>query len=83
MESYMSEDQAAIRQKIDTDPDYIATKRYGNSLKRLLERYPNGVGDDEKGIKIMAQALKMTEEEVRASLAVLVKGLRRRMGVLS
>lgn len=44
---------------IETDEDFVYLKRFGFSLKKLLERYPDGVPS-----KVIAQALLMTEEEV-------------------
>lgn len=44
---------------IETDEDFIASKRFDFSLKKLLERYPEGAPD-----KVIAQALLVTEEEL-------------------
>ena len=48
-----------VKLLIETDPDWIAIKRFDNSLKRLLERYPEGVPT-----KIICQALSMDEVQV-------------------
>jgi hypothetical protein len=77
----MADDLEQIRQRIDADPDFIALKRYGNSLESFLEKYPNGVPDDDKGVKLIAQALCMTEEEVRETVEKVVKAIRRAMKV--
>lgn len=50
---------AEARQKLDTDSDFIAVKRFDYSLKKLMERYPEGAPP-----KVIAQALMMTEDEV-------------------
>ena len=44
---------------IETDQDFIASKRFGFSLKKLLERYPEGAPD-----KVIAQALLLSEAEL-------------------
>ena len=48
-----------IKRKIENDPDYVHIKRFNYSLKRLLERYPDGVPE-----RIMCQALQLTPEEM-------------------
>lgn len=48
-----------IRQLIDTEPDFVNLRRYGNSLEKVIETYPDGAPD-----KVIAQALLMTPEEV-------------------
>lgn len=61
---------------IETDSDYVYLKRFDFSLNKLLERYPEGVP-----VRIIAQALFMTEEEVEATYESIVVKLRRFMGV--
>lgn len=34
-----------IWERLNTDPDFVCLPRYGGSLKRVLERYPDGVPD--------------------------------------
>lgn len=42
----MEEDkEAKIKKKIDNDEDFIYCPRLGNSLKKLLEKNPDGVPD--------------------------------------
>lgn len=48
-----------IKELIETDPDFIAIKRYGYSLERLEKRFPEGCEN-----RIIANALQITEEEV-------------------
>ncbi len=48
-----------VKVLIETDSDWIAIKRFDNSLKKLLERYPEGVPT-----RIICQALAMDEEQV-------------------
>jgi hypothetical protein len=77
----MAADDSQTRLQIDTNPDFIALKRYDNSLEKFLERYPNGVADDEKGTKLIAQALQMTEDEVKATLDRVIRSIRHDMKV--
>lgn len=44
---------------IEFEPEYVYSRRHGDSLTRLLERYPDGCPNH-----IAAQVLLMTEEEV-------------------
>lgn len=48
------------KKRVEEEPDFIALKRFGYSLAKLLERYPDGCPD-----KIAAQALGMTEAEYK------------------
>jgi len=48
-----------IKNKIETDPDFINLKRFDFSLKKLQEKYPNGAPD-----RIISQALGLPEAEI-------------------
>jgi len=61
---------------LQTNPDYICLKRYGNSVERLLKRYPEGCPSH-----IIADALSMTEAEVEQKYQQIVLDLKSRMGV--
>jgi len=65
-----------MKHMIETDPDYIASKRYGYSLNTLLERYPDGCPD-----RIIANVLQMSEEEVETAYQGIVRKLRSLMKV--
>jgi hypothetical protein len=65
-----------IKKKIAEDPDFIAIKRFGNSMKQLLERYPDGCPD-----KVIAQALLIEETEVEDLYQKTVRALRISMKV--
>lgn len=65
-----------VRKRLLEDPDFVYLPRFNNSLAKLLERYPEGVPE-----KLQAQALMMTEDEVKALDARVVVKLRRFMGV--
>ena len=48
-----------IKEKIDTETDFINITRYGYSLQTLLQKHPNGVDN-----AVIAKALDSTPEEV-------------------
>lgn len=58
------------------DEDFIAIRRYNYSLKKLLEKYPDGAPN-----KVIAQALAIDEEDVENLYNLTVAKLRRLMGV--
>jgi hypothetical protein len=64
------------RLRLASDEDYICLKRFEFSLARLLERYPEGCPD-----RIVAQALLMTEDQVREMYENVVVKLRQLMNV--
>ncbi len=45
--------------KLKKDPDFVVAPRFGNSLQRLIERFPEKVPDD-----VCAKALNLLPEEV-------------------
>jgi hypothetical protein len=60
-----------IRQLIDTEPDFVNLRRYGNSLEKVIEAYPDGAPD-----KVISQALLMTPEEIEELYEEVVLKLR-------
>lgn len=65
-----------VKALIEGDPDFIYSKRFDFSLKRLLERHPDGSPD-----RIVAAVLMITEDDVEARYRQVVAKLRRLMGV--
>ena len=65
-----------ISNKVETEPDFIAIKRYGNSLAALGTRYTHGAPD-----YIIAKALNITEEEVEIRYQKIIALLRAEMGI--
>jgi hypothetical protein len=61
-------------ERLETEEDYIALKRYDFSLEKLLERYQDGVPNH-----IAAKALKITEAELEARYHEAVNLLRKRL----
>jgi hypothetical protein len=70
----MNSDEA--KRLVETDPDFVYTKRFSFSLKKLLERYPDGCPD-----RVIAQALLVSEPEVEELYQKAVIKLRLLMGV--
>jgi len=52
-------DQEELKRSVSNNPDFVYLPRYGCSLKRVLERYPDGVPSP----TMAAKALDITEEE--------------------
>jgi len=52
-------DTNEIKERLQSDPDFINIKRFDYSMKKLLERYPDGAPPN-----VIAQGLMMTEEEL-------------------
>lgn len=65
-----------VKNMLETNPDYIAIKRYKNSLTILENRYPDGAPDH-----IIAKALLISEEEVEKRYQEIVALLRQYVGV--
>jgi DNA-binding NarL/FixJ family response regulator len=66
----MDEDQK--RKLIREDVDFVCLKRYDFSLKRVLERFPDGASD-----RIIAQALGITEAEVQEAYGRIIQKLKK------
>lgn len=64
------------QQRLASEPDFIALKRFDFSLVKLLERYPDGAPD-----KVIAAALLISEPEVEELYQQAVAQLRIIMGV--
>ena len=65
-----------VNHKLETDPDFIAIKRYKNSLAALEERYQNSIPDH-----VIALALNLTEAEVEERYQKIISCIRGEMGV--
>lgn len=66
--------QEQMRNLIDNDSDWIAVKRFDFSLRKLLDRYPDGVPN-----RVIAQALQMSEENIEEMYQKLLVKLRNKM----
>lgn len=47
------------RERLATDPDFVCCKRFDYSLRKVLERYPEGAPS-----RVIAQSLMITEDEL-------------------
>jgi hypothetical protein len=56
----MSDAKEEKSKKILQDPDYIYCPSQGNSLQKLLEKYPDGVNDEKA-----AQVLMTTPDKIK------------------
>jgi hypothetical protein len=72
----MSSDKAAIKKRIESDEDFIVYPKMGNSVSKLLARYPDGVEDS-----VILKCLMMTQEEFDAKFQQALQALRKGMGV--
>jgi hypothetical protein len=69
----MSEEK---KHKILNDEDYIDYPKFKNSLKKLIEKYPNGVDNE-----TIAKALMMTEEEIEDTYQSAINKIKESLGV--
>jgi hypothetical protein len=65
-----------MRNRIRTENDYVALKRFDYSLQNVLEKFPDGAP-----IKVIAQGLLMTEEEVEELLETVIFKLRNKLNI--
>jgi len=65
-----------VNKMLAETPDYIAIKRYNNSLKALEERYPDAIPNH-----IQALALGLTENELELQYQEIISCLRTEIGV--
>lgn len=65
-----------IRELILHDEDFIHCPRLGNSLKKLIDKNPDGVEDDR-----IAKVLLMSEDEVKGIFAKALQKLRDAIGL--
>lgn len=62
--------------KLMEDEDFIDYPKFKNSLKKLVDKYPDGVDNE-----TIAKVLDMTEEEVEETYQSAIKKLQARLGV--
>ena len=65
-----------VRERIETDQDFILLKRFEFSLSKLLEKHPDGVPN-----RVIASALMLTEEDVEDIYEDIILKLREFMKV--
>lgn len=64
------------KMRIQTEPDYVALKRFSFSLKKLKARYPDGAPSH-----VSANALCLAKEEFDKKYEQIVEKLRMLMGI--
>ncbi len=64
------------KRKINEEEDYIDYPKFKNSIKKLIDKYPDGVEND-----VIAKVLNLTEEEVEKTYAGAIKKLQDSLGV--
>ena len=59
------------KKRVETEADFVYSKRFDFSLQKCLDRYPDGAPN-----RIIAQCLMLTEEEVEQIYQDVVQKLR-------
>lgn len=67
---------AEARRLVKEDPDFVYVKRFDYSLKRITERYPEGVP-----ARLIAQALFLAEDDIEKLYNDIIAKLKREMGI--
>jgi hypothetical protein len=62
--------------RLQTDPDFIAVRRFKYSLKELEKKHPDGCPD-----RLVAAALNISEEELQVRMKCVIDVCRIRMGI--
>lgn len=65
-----------LRRRIAEEPDFIHSKKFENSLKLLLKKYPDGVPD-----RTAARVLMITMDELDEIYDSIIGKCRAKMGV--
>lgn len=68
-------DKKMINQKIKEDDDFIYCPRLGNSLKKLIKKYPDGI-DDERIQKVLLISAKKLEKIYQSALKKLRENIK-------
>lgn len=64
------------KRKMDDDEDYIDYPKFKNSIKKLIDKYPDGVDNE-----VIAKVLNLTVEEIEEDYASAIKKLQDSLGV--
>ena len=60
-----------INKKLTTHPDFVVSKRFENSLQKVLEKHPDGCSD-----RLIASLLGLPEEEIESRYQEIVEKLK-------
>lgn len=74
--SEKNKDTTSPEYLVEHDDDYVHIKRFDFSLKKVIDRYPDGAPN-----KVVAQALMISEEEAEELYQKVVEKLRKSMKV--
>jgi hypothetical protein len=72
----ISKDKIAVSNRIQNDVDYIDFPKYDNSIKQLVEDYPDGVPDT-----IICKAMHITPETLEKLHKSAIRKLQKSFGV--
>lgn len=64
------------QRKIKEEEDYIDYPKFKNSIKKLIDKYPDGVDKE-----VIAKVLMMSEDEVAATYKSAIAKLQKSLGV--
>lgn len=62
------------KERIEQDPDFVNLKKFDFSLRRMLEKYPNGAPD-----RIISQALQIPEAEINQHFQSILQKLKEQL----
>lgn len=65
-------DKRVLKKKIMEDPDFIYCPRLGNSLRKLVDKHPDGI-DEERIEKVLLMSTKEVEATYLSALEKLRK----------
>jgi hypothetical protein len=72
----MSKNNNDAKLRVKFEEDFINYPKFSNSLKKLISKYPDGVEDE-----VIAKALILSKEEVKARYESYIKLTREMLGV--
>lgn len=69
--------ETELKKRVLNDQDYIYNPKMGNSMKKFLNKYPDGVDDDKK----IAKMLVMSVSEMNKRYLGILKRVRKKLGI--
>ena len=61
-------------QRIESEKDFVLSKKHGNSIKRLVDSYPNGVPDN-----VICRVLQVSPEDLQDRYNAAIAFLRKKI----
>jgi NADH:ubiquinone oxidoreductase subunit E len=71
----MSSDKAATKARIETEEDFIVYPKMGNSIEKLIARYPDGIED-----AAIMKCLMLTQDEFESKFEAALEVMREDLG---